>query len=201
MGSIYAGICTPTEAGGIGAFGALISAAIYRQLNWKNIQMACTSALIVNAMVMWLLISGSAFAALLTMTGVSHFISDGLTSLGVGPLAILSMMMLITLFMGMFMDGAALIVILIPIFMPVVYQIGVDPLWFGLLFIINMTIGYITPPFGMNLFYTKGIVPPDVAMTDIFRSVLPYVVLMIIVLVLCIVFPPLLLWLPNMMIK
>jgi len=201
LGTIYTGVCTPTEAGGIGAFGALICAVIYRQFNWRNIKNACLTALKVNAMVMWLLIGGSTFAALLTMTGVSRFISSFIVGMTVSPMVILAIMMLIALFLGMLMDGSAVTMILIPIFMPVVFALGIDPLWFALLFTINMIIGYVSPPFGMNLFYTKGIVPPDVTMAEIYRSVLPYTVLMLIVLAISIFYPPLLLWLPSTMIR
>jgi len=201
LGTIYTGVCTPTEAGGIGAFGALICAIIYRQFNWQNIKNACVTAFKVNAMVMWLLIGGSTFAALLTMTGVSHFISESLTGLAVSPMVILAMMMIIALFMGMLMDGSAITMILIPIFMPVIFLLDINPLWFALLFTINLIIGYVSPPFGMNLFYTKGIVPPDVTMAEIYRSVLPYTLLMLVVLAISVIYPPLLLWLPSTMIK
>ena len=108
--------------------------------------------------------------------------------------------MAIALVLGMFMDGAAITMITIPVFMPVVYQLGIDPLWFGLLFTMNMIIGYMTPPFGMNLFYMKGLVPKDITMMDIYRSIIPYVIISIAVLVLSIIFPQILLWLPNKMI-
>jgi len=155
----------------------------------------------VNAMVMWLLLGGSTFAALLTMTGVSHFISGFIAGVGVSPMVILAIMMIIALLMGMLMDGAAVTMILIPIYMPVVFVLGIDPLWFALLFTINMIIGYVSPPFGMNLFYTKGIVPPNVTMAEIYRSVIPYAMLMLVVLAVSILYPPLLLWLPSTMIK
>jgi len=200
IGSIYTGICTPSEAGGIGAFGALICAAIYRQLNWQNLRQAGLGTVRLVAMVMWLLIGGGCFSTLLGATGVGHFISGLLTGLPVGTMGVLIVMMVIGLTLGMFMDGAAITMICIPVFMPVVYQLGLDPLWFGLLFTMNMIIGYITPPFGMNLFYMKGLVPKDISMMDIYRSIIPYVVISIIVLILCIVFPQILLWLPNKMI-
>jgi len=200
IGSIYTGICTPSEAGGIGAFGALICAAIYRQLNWQNLRQAGLGTVRLLAMVMWLLIGGGFFSTLLGATGVGHFISSLLTGLPVGPMGVLIVMMAIALILGMFMDGAAITMITIPVFMPVVFQLGIDPLWFGLLFTMNMIIGYMTPPFGMNLFYMKGLVPKNISMMDIYRSIIPYVIISIIVLVLCIVFPQILLWLPNKMI-
>jgi len=201
LGTIYAGICTPSEAGGIGAFGAIICAIIYRRLNWKMLKDACFSGLILNAMIYLLIIGGNCFSSLMMSTGVSHFISDSLAGMTVSPILILAVMMVIPLIMGMFMDGAAITMILIPIFMPVVFQLGIDPLWFAILFTINLLIGYITPPFGMMIFVTKGIVPPDITMAQLYRAVLPFSLIMIVVLVICIVFPPILTWLPNVMIK
>jgi len=201
LGTIYLGVCTPSEAGGVGAFGALICAAVHRQLNWQNLKEMTFTALRVTCMVMWLLMGGTFFASFLTMTGVSHFISGTIVGMEVSPIVVVVVMMIIALVMGMFMDGAAITMVCIPIFMPVIFEIGIDPLWFALLFTINMIIGYISPPFGMNVFYTKGILPSDVTMGDIYRSVIPYTLLMLIVLIVAIIFPPLLLWLPNMMIK
>lgn len=201
LGTIYLGVATPSEAGGVGAFGALVCAAIYRQLNWKNLKEAVFTAIKVNAMVMWIVIGGHCFASLVVRTGISHFMSDTILGMGVSPMIILITMMIIALIMGMFIDSIPIIMICIPIFVPIILELGIDPLWFALLFTISLIVGYISPPFGMNLFYTKGIVPEHVAMGDIYRSVLPYVGLMLIVLIVSLLFPPLLLWLPGMMIK
>ncbi len=201
IGSIYAGICTPSEAGGFGAFGALICAAIYRQLNWANLHQAGLGTLRLATMILWLLFGGGCFASLLGATGVGHFISDMVTGLPFGTMGILGIMLLVTLILGMFIDPVAITMICIPVFMPVVFQLGIDPLWFGLLFTISMIIGYITPPFGMNLFYMKGVAPPGITMADIYRSSLPYVGFGIITLILCVAFPQILLWLPDKMIR
>ena len=199
LGSIYTGAATPTEAAGVGAFGALICAAIYRQLNLKNLKEAVFLTLKVNSMVMWLVVGGTAFASLVGMTGVRHFIAESMLGLDVAPIVIIIIMQLIGIIMGMFMDQAAISIICIPIFVPIVIELGFDPLWFCLVFTINMIIGYISPPFGVNLFYTKGITPPDVTMAEIYRSVLPYFGLMIVVLIVGLVWPPLLMWLPSTM--
>ncbi len=201
LGTIYLGIATPSEAGGIGAFGALVCSAINRQLNWKHLKSACIAALKINTMVMWLLVGGNAFSALLQVTGVSDFISQSITSMGLNPSIIIIMVMIIGLIMGMLMDAGAIIMIVIPIVAPIMTKLGIDMLWFGLCFTINMIIGYISPPFGVNLFYTKGICPKDVTMGEIFRAVVPFVFLMLIVLITGILWPPLLVWLPNQMAK
>jgi TRAP-type C4-dicarboxylate transport system permease large subunit len=116
-------------------------------------------------------------------------------------MVVLTIMMVIVFIMGMFIDGAAITVLTMPIFFPVIVSAGLDPLWFGVLFTINICMGYLTPPFGMNLFYMKGIVSPDVSMEDIYWSITPYVLVMIIVLILTVFFPDLAVWFPNIMIK
>jgi len=201
LGSIYRGVCTPTEAGGVGSIGALICAAIYRRLNWKNIKEGALNTFRVSAMVMWLLIGGTMFASLTATAGISHFIAETLTGLAIPPVGVIVIMMAIALFMGMIMDGAAVTMICIPIFMPVVMVMGYDPLWFALLFTINVIIGYISPPFGMNLFYMRGLVPPGITLGDIYKSAIPYCLILLIVLALGIAFPQILLYLPSTMVK
>lgn len=200
LGSIYTGVCTPTEGGGIGAIGAIICAVIYRKLNWSAIKDAVLMTLRLTAMVIWLAIGGLLFASFLSFSGVSQYIGTTLIGFSTSPVVILIVMMIITLIMGMFMDGIAITMILIPVFMPVVKALGIDPLWFALLFTINLVTGYLTPPFGMNLFYMKGVAPPDVTFADIVRSSLPYAGVLLVVLILCVIFPDIIIWLPNRMI-
>jgi len=149
-------------------------------------------------MVMWLLSGGLCLCALLWATGVSHWIIKTLQELPVAPIAIIIMMQVVVFFMGMLLDGATITVITIPLFMPVVEALGFDPLWFCLLFTINGLSGYISPPFGVNLFFMKG-VSPDLSMNLIYRSVIPYVLIDLIIMGLCFLFPKILLWLPSMM--
>ena len=200
LGGIYGGAFTPSEAGGIGAFGALICAAIYGKLNLSNIKEAVRTTVRVTAMVLWIIIGGTAFSSLLGLVGVKNFIAETLTGLPIGPMGVLAIIMVIVFIMGMLMDPAAITLITIPIFVPIVSDLGFDPLWFGLVFTINCLVGYLTPPFGVNLFYFKGLGHPDVSMMDIYRSVLPYVVIMLIVLIFCTLFPEILTWLPSKMI-
>jgi TRAP-type mannitol/chloroaromatic compound transport system permease large subunit len=179
--------------------GAVICAIIYRKLNWPNLKEAMLMTVKVNGMVLWLLSGGLCLGSLLGATGVSHWISKSLAGLPLAPLTIIIIMQVVVFILGMFMDGASITVITIPLFMPVVESLGFNPLWFCLLFTINGISGYISPPFGMNLFYMKGIVPKDISMGLIYRSVIPYVLILVIVMVLCFIFPEILLWLPEMM--
>lgn len=201
LGGIYTGACTPTEAGGIGAAGALICAAFYGNFNRKNLWWAVTTTMRVNAMVMWLVIGGASFSSLNGITGVTHFIRDILVALPISPMGVLLLMLIILFIMGMFIENASIIMICIPIMMPAALALGFDPLWFGLVFTMMVIIGMITPIFGYNLFYFKGLGHADVSMVDIYMAILPYIPLMLISLALCILFPEIVLWIPNMMIK
>jgi len=202
MGSIYAGICTPTEGAAVGAFGALICAAINKRLTLENVYEAGLTSIKVTCMVMWLLIGGSLFASLLNALRIQDSIAVLLNNvqMAYGSFSLLLIIMFIVLIMGMFIDGAAITVITMPVFFPVIIHAGIDPLWFGILFTINIIIGYITPPFGMNLFYLKGIVPPDVSITDIYKSIYPFVIIMMLVLIMVWKYPAIATWFPGKMI-
>ncbi len=200
LGLIYLGVSTPSEAGGVGAFGALVCAGIYRKLNFRNIANAVTSSLKVTTMVFWLMIGGAMFSLLLGQTGVTKYIGELVAGMG-SSIAAIAIMMLIVYVLGMFIDAAAISIICIPIFAPIVRLLGIDPLWFGLIFVMNTIIGYITPPFGVNMFYFKGLGYPEVTMGDIYRSCAPYVAVMTLAWFLCIFFPAIATWLPSMMMK
>ena len=153
----------------------------------------------VNAMVLWLLIGGTAFSALLNSLGISTYLGEFLINISSSKLVIVWVMMIITLIMGCFIDGSSILMICTPVFYPVVNKLGIDPIWFGIIFTTSIVIGYVTPPFGMNLFYMKGLVPEGVTMKDIWRSVFPYTIMMFLGLVLCVHFPRLATFLPSLM--
>lgn len=200
LGTIYLGICTPSEAAGIGAFGALVIAALYRQLSWGNFKQIAFTALQINCMVMWLIMGGTAFASLMSIVGASPAVSSMVAGMGAGPMSVVIMVLLLSLLLGMFMDAGAVIMILIPLCVPILSQMGVDLLWFSLVFTISTVTGYVTPPFGMNLFVTKGVIrSSDVSLGDIYRAAIPFALIMLICLIICIIFPPIALWLPSMM--
>jgi len=201
LGGIYAGVFTPSEAGGIGALGALIAMALLRNFNLQNLFSAVETTFRANAMVLWLVVAGSCFSSLTGITGIKHLLADIMTNLPLGPYGILTFMLVIVFVMGMFVDTVAIIMITLPIMMPVAEQLGFNQLWFALLYTLDVIIGAMTPPFGYALFYFKGLNHPDVSMMDIFRSTALFAVLITIVMALCIVFPQIPLWLPNTMIK
>lgn len=200
LGLIYTGVCAPSEAGGVGAVGALISAAIYGNLNLRSLQKATIRCLQITAMLMFLLITAAYFGQMMGILGIQVYIKDLLTGAEVSRWVILASMLGLVFFMGMFMDDVPITVIFLPIFFPIAKALGFDLLWFVFLFSLDEVIGLITPPFGMVLFYFKGLNIQGVTMMDIYRSIFPYVLIAIGVLLLVILFPPLALWLPSTMI-
>lgn len=199
LGTIYSGIGTPTEASGIGALGALVCAAINRKLNWKSLKLASVRALNVTVMAIWIVIGANAFAAIYTAGGASDLMLSIVNSLDIPPLAIIGLMMFVFLILGMFMDPMGMLMICAPVFLPVIEALGYDPTWFGVLFILNSGMAYITPPFGFNLFYMRAIVPADMKMEEIYVSVIPYVGCQATVLILVMLFPQIGMWLPGRM--
>jgi tripartite ATP-independent transporter DctM subunit len=199
LGGIYGGIFTPTEAAGFGAIGAMIIAAIHRQLTIPRLYEGLKLSFKVTAMIMWLVIGGGCYSTLVTCTGTAGLVSEFLSAIPFGETGIVLVMLSMTLIMGMFFDPVAITMICVPVFLPVLKVLGIDPLWFMLLFAMSTVIGYITPPFGLNIFYMKGVAPPDITLADIFRGVIPFCFLKIGVLILCIIFPQLLTWLPSFM--
>ena len=149
-------------------------------------------------MIMWLVIGGGCFSTLVTVTGTGTLVLDILGNLPFGATGIIIVMLIISLIMGMFIDPVAISMICIPIFIPVVKSLAIDPLWFMLLFIISVAIGYITPPFGLNIFYMKGVAPPDITIMDIYKGTIPFTIIKIICLGLCIAFPWILTYLPSL---
>ncbi|MFC2067260.1 TRAP transporter large permease subunit [Chloroflexota bacterium] len=201
LGLIYLGICTPSEAGGIGAFGALLCTAVNRRLNRKNLKEAGMTALRVTSMLYMTMIGGICFSTLCTITGVTRFVSQILIGVAAEPLVILFVILGIVYVMGMFMDATAITIICIPIFVPVILALGYDILWFCLLFVIDLIIGFVSPPYGIVAFYFLGLGHPGVTINDVYRAVLPFVVIMTIGLIICVFYPPIVTWLPSLMIK
>lgn len=199
LGGIYAGIFTPTEAAGFGAIGSMIIAAIHKKLSLKNLYTGLKLSFKVTSMIMWLVIGGGCYSTLVTTTGTANLVSEFLAAMPCGSGGVITVMLGITLLMGMFIDPVAITMICVPVFLPVIKCLGIDPLWFMLLFSLATCIGYITPPFGLNIFYMKGVVDQSISLMDIYRGVLPFCVIKTAVLVLCILFPFMLTWLPGLM--
>ncbi len=200
LGVIYFGVCTPTEASAVGAFGAMCCAIFYGKFSWKNLKDSLWATIKVNAMVFWLIIGALAFTNFMAYSEIQDLIKDTILSLEYSRWIILIAMQLIFFVLGMFLDPAGIIMLTTPIFVPIIVELGFDPLWFGILFVINMEMAYITPPFGFNLFIMKGIVPPQISMANIYRAIIPFVFLQALCLILVMLFPSLATWLPELMI-
>jgi tripartite ATP-independent transporter DctM subunit len=200
LGSIFGGLATPTEAAAVGATGAIMCAAIYRRLTWGGIKEAAYRTLRLTAMCMWITVGAKCFTSIYTAMGGLELIKMTMTNLPMGPWGILILIQFIYLLLGCFLDPIGIIMITVPVFVPIMQTLGFDVIWFGVLFVVNMEMGFLTPPFGFNLFYMKAIAPEGVTMGDIYRSIYPFVMLQLVGLILCMVFPQLILWLPGKMI-
>jgi tripartite ATP-independent transporter DctM subunit len=196
LGSIIGGITTPTEAAAMGVLGALISALVYRQLSWRLIEEAALRTLRLTGMIMWILFGAYCFSAAYHGMGAPRMIENLMTYIPGGPWGTIVFIQIVIFLLAMVLDPAGIMMITVPIFLPFVVAHGFDPLWFGILFVINMEIGYMTPPFGFNLFYLKGIVPPSISMGDIYRSVIPFTIVESAGLALVMIFPQIAIWLP-----
>ncbi|WP_111493272.1 MULTISPECIES: TRAP transporter large permease [Marinobacter] len=198
LGSIIGGITTPTEAAAVGVFGALVSAVVYRKFSWSLLHEASIRTFKLTGMIMWILFAAHAFSAAYQSMGAQELIEGLMQAIPGGPWGIILSMMLIIFLLAMVLDPVGIMLITLPVFMPIVESLGFDPIWFGILFVINMEIGYMTPPFGFNLFYLKGVVPPSITMRDIYQSILPFVLVEIVGLALIMIFPEIATYLPDL---
>ena len=199
LGSIFAGLTTPTEASAIGAIGALFCAGISRRLNWKIIKGATFKSFELTCMVMWIFVGATVFSTLYQALGGPQLMQQLVEALAINRWGILIIMQFTLFVLGCFMDPTGILMVTTPVFVPVVIALGFDPLWYGILFVVNMEMAFLTPPFGFNLFYMKGVAPKGVTMGDIYRSVVPFVALQAIGLALLMIFPQLALWLPKIL--
>lgn len=197
LGSIIGGVTTPTEAAAMGVLGALISALVYKQFHWGMLKEAAMRTLRLTGMIMWILFGAYCFSAAYHGMGANQLIEHVMQLIPGGPWGTIIFIQLVIFLLAMVLDPAGIMMITVPVFLPVVKAHGFDPLWFGILFVINMEIGYMTPPFGFNLFYLKGIVPSNITMGDIYRSVIPYTLVESAGLALVMIFPQIAIWLPN----
>ena len=198
LGLILMGVTSPTEASAIGAFGAIIGAAINRNFNRRMLHNSVMQTVKLMGMIMWILLSALFFAKIYTGLGAPEMLRGMLTEWGVSPYLVISLILASFLILGCVLDDTAILFITAPIYVPIIVSLGFDKVWFGILFIISGQAAFLTPPFGYNLFYMKAIVPPEITLEDIYRSVIPFVILQVIGLILVVVFPQIALFLPNL---
>jgi C4-dicarboxylate transporter, DctM subunit len=198
IGGLYGGLFTPTEAGGVGATGALIIGIVRGKLDGLQIRRSLLQAVRTAAAVLTVLIGALLFGYFLTVTQTPQKVTAFFTALGLGRYGVLALIMVMYIVLGCLMDSLAMIILTIPIIFPVVTQLGFDPIWFGVIIVMTVELGLIHPPVGMNVFVIKSVVQ-EVTFSTIFRGVLPFILTDLIRLVILIAFPILALWLPSHM--
>ncbi|SHG06666.1 TRAP transporter large permease [Ornithinibacillus halophilus] len=199
LGVIWLGVATPTEAAAFGAGGALLINLIYRKLTWDILKDSLVFTVKLTGMGLWILIGANLFVNVFSAVGAQDVITSLVTSMPGGKWGVLFMMMLIIMVLGMVMDDWAIIMLVTPLFVPILNIMDISTLWFGVLFIVNIQIAYLTPPFGFVLFWIKSILPKNVSMGDVYKSVTPFILIQILALILIILFPELATWLPSTM--
>ena len=197
LGAILFGIATPSEAAAVGAAGGLILAAVYRALTWQRLKESVYLTARTSAMVCWLFVGSATFASVFAYLGGQQLISDFVTGLDISPLAFLLIAQIIIFILGWPLEWTEIIVIFIPIFLPLLPHFGIDPLFFGVLVAVNLQTAFLSPPMAMSAYYLKGIAPPHVQLPDIFRGMMPYMLIVILCMVILYVFPQLIYALPN----
>lgn len=198
LGSIFSGIATPTEAAAVGAFGAIVSAAINRRLNWSLTMECCKQTLKFTVMIMWIVVCAGWLSSTYAGLGGPTLVNELIESVGANRWVILICIQGLLIIMGMLMETTGIILITVPIFVPIIHALNFDPVWFGILFIMNMEMAFLTPPFGVNLFYMRVVVPPGITMGDIYRSVIPFVLLQLTGLAIVMLIPKIALLLPSL---
>jgi tripartite ATP-independent transporter DctM subunit len=198
LGTILIGVAAPTEAAGVGCAGAFVILAIQRKLKWKGIVEACENTLKSSAMVLWTMFGANVFVALYVMVGGGKFVTEVLVGSGLDRWVIMGIMQLILIFLGCFIDWVGIVMLCVPIFGPIIRKLGFDPIWFGVLFTVNLQMSFLSPPFGYALFYLKGVAPPEIQTTDIWRGAAPFLGLQFVGLVLCMIFPDIILIVPKL---
>ena len=198
MGFILLGIATPSESAATGVLGALLTAIYYRKLNWQMISESVTSAAFITSMILVIMASSKMFSQLLAFTGSTRELTTLIVTLDFEPYVMLFIMMLIPFILCMFIDQIALMLVVIPIYQPLLGTLGFDPIWFWLIMLLNVTVGGITPPFGYTMFAFKGSAP-HVPLKDIFNATWPFVGIFLVGMIVIAAFPPLATWLPGLL--
>jgi C4-dicarboxylate transporter DctM subunit len=198
LGSIYLGVATPTEAGGVGCFMILIIAVTFFGLRLKGLYRAAVEAAILNAMLMFIMVGASFFSYVIGSSALAERLTSLVMAFEVHPILVIVSIMFTLLILGCFIEGITIMLLTIPIFVPLIKALGFDPLWFGILYVVNMEISLITPPMGINLFLTRTAF--NIQSGELIRGIIPFLIVLVIFLFVLVAFPEMSLWLPSMMI-
>jgi tripartite ATP-independent transporter DctM subunit len=201
LGSILAGAATPTEAAGVGAVGAAILAFAKGQLDLKRAHEVAINTLEVTSMVFMILIGAAVFSLVFRGFGGEHLIADLFAQMPGGVIGATAVVMLVIFLLGFILDFIEITFVVVPIVAPILLAMGIDPLWLGIMIAVNLQTSFLTPPFGFALFYLRGVAPPEVQTLQIYKGVLPFIVLQIALLIILTVWPELITWLPSVFYK
>lgn len=199
LGSILAGMATPTEAAGIGALGATILALIKGQLNWQTIKDVCLSTMKITSMVFVILIGASIFSLVFRGYGGEELITHFFNNMPGGKWGAFIVVMLVIFLLGFILDFVEITFVVVPIVAPVLLAMGIDPIWLGVMIAMNLQTSFLTPPFGFALFYLRGVAPPEVETKEIYKGVIPFIVIQLLALVVLSIWPEIVTWLPEQM--
>jgi len=198
LGFIIGGVTSPSEASAVGAAGSIVCAAIYRTLSWAILKDVLLNTTKLMGMLLWITIAAVFFSKVYIGLGAGVLISELVEDSSLSPYMVIIAMLITYFILGMFLDDFAIVFITVPLFVPVVQELGFDTVWFAVLFIISMQTAYLTPPFGYNLFYMRSVAPPSITIYDLYKAVIPFIILQVIGLGLVVAFPQIALWLPEL---
>ncbi len=199
IGSVFTGIATPGESAALGVIACYILAAIYKKLSWETIRASAQDTVHVTVMIFFIVVGSISFSRILATTGAITGLISWATGLNINPIMLVIATQLILIFLGAFMDPASIVMITVPVFFPLVKALGYDTLWYAVISLINIQLGLISPPFGMDCFTMKAIAPSDVTLGDVFKSTMPFMFLGFLTMALIMIFPQIGLFLPNLM--
>ncbi len=201
LGSIFFGIAAVTEAAAVGAIASMLLAVSYGRLNFNVVQDACRQTLSITAMIMMIAVGASFFSTVFVAIGGDEVITNLFMQLPMGKWGVLCTIMLLLVFCGMFIDWMGILFIIVPLITPIAAELGFDPVWFAVLVMVNLQISFLSPPFAYSIFYLKGIAPPSIETVDIYRGVMPFVGLQVFAIILLVIFPQIITWLPSYLIN
>ncbi|MEO9805729.1 MAG: TRAP transporter large permease subunit [Reichenbachiella sp.] len=199
LGSIFAGIASPTEAAAVGALGAIILTAIQKKLTLKILKEVMRDTTFLTCMVFMILVGATSFSLVFRAMGGDRLLADLITQGGLSPHLFLAVVLLVVFVAGFFIDFIEIIFIIIPVAAPIFSAMGIDLIWIGILIALNLQTSFLTPPFGFSLFYLKGVAPPEIKTSHLYRGIVPFVIIQLVLLVAVIVFPELVSWLPDLL--
>ena len=201
VGSLIAGIATPTESAALGCVASALAALGYRALDRRNLALALTETAKISVMILFIIVASITFAQILAFSGATNGLVSLVSESGLTPFQVVLAMVLVLLFLGCFVDQVSMLMITVPFFIPLAKAVDIDLLWLGVLYLLTMEISFLTPPFGLLLFVMKGVAPPQVTLGTVYRAAMPFLLLEMLVLALLVFVPEIGTWLPNLLVR